>query len=127
MLADKTILASTLFVAFASGGAVGYSLNGGQAADGRNPYAARMVFKEQITELRTKGYEKAELDEAVDAYTRYLVEYQKWWDSFAESHAANLDLVDERLRERLAEIEARYRTRSGGPDSGDTDSGSEEK
>ncbi len=118
MLADKMILSSTLLVAFASGGAVGYALNDGPAADDRNPYAARMVFNEQITELQAKGYEKAEADDAVDAYTDYLREYQKWWDAFAESHGANLDLVDEELRERLAEVEARYRTRTGGPDSG---------
>jgi len=112
MLADRAVLASTLVVAFASGGAAGYSLSG--SAGDVKPYAVETVFSEQIEDLRAREFAPAEVDEAVAAYADYLREYQKWWDAFVETHEPQLDRVDERLRARLQEIEAAHRARSGG-------------
>ena len=114
MLADRAVLASTLVVAFASGGAAGYAVNGG--AHTAAPYAVETVFREQIQDLQQSGYSQTEVDQAVAVYSDYLAEYQKWWDSFVESHETNLDRVDEKRRLRLADIEAAHRARKGASD-----------
>ena len=112
MLADKTILATTMFVTFVAGGATGYAVN--SPARSAKPYAVETVFRQQIAELRTEGYADGEVAQAKDYYEQYLGEYQVWWDEFTESHRDNLDLVDERLRARLAEL-AKKRLGERGP------------
>ena len=112
MLADRAVLASTLVVAFASGGAVGYSLQGEGRAS--KPYAVETVFRQELQERRERGYSEAEMERVVSAYSAYLSEYQNWWDSFVDSHERQLDRVDEKLERSLGEIDAAHEQRTDG-------------
>ncbi len=112
MLADKTLLGATLMVTFLSGGTVGYLARDSRGAPAARPYAVETVFRHQLDELRSSGYDAAELDEARGHYEDYLGEYQVWWEQFVESHIDNLDRIDARLAEHLEELGARHRARA---------------
>ena len=113
MLADKTLLGTTLLVTFLSGGAVGYLARDSQGAPATRPYAVETVYRHQLEELQVRGYSPQEMTEARTHYETHLDEYQVWWDQFVEAHVDNLDRIDARLTQRLEELDARHRARKG--------------
>lgn len=114
MLADKTLLGTTLVVTFLSGGTVGYLARDAQSPPPSRPYAVETVFRGQLDDLAARGYSEDELAEARRHYAGYLDEYQVWWDQFVDVHVDNLDRIDARLTKHLEELDARHRARRSG-------------
>ncbi len=111
MLADKTLLSATLFVTFVAGASVGYMARNSMQG-GMPPRTPEAIYARQLDELHRKGYDDAEMAEARKAYSEYLESYERWWNDFLDVHRKNLDLVDEKLDKRLAELDARHVART---------------
>ncbi len=112
MLMDKTLLSATLMVTFLSGTFVGYSTSGPNAAgQAQHPFAATTVYAKELNQLQQKGYSPEALVDAEEAYQAYLDGYGRWWNHFQEEYQDNLDLVEAKLNERLATLEAEHEGR----------------
>lgn len=113
MLADRTLLGVTLSATFAAG------LLSGWAARDRRPQApylptnAEHVYAKDLRALADRGYDDAEMLEALRVHQQYLDAYQQWWRAFLDAHAANLDEVDRRFDLALADLKRRHDERTG--------------
>ncbi len=114
MLADRTLLGTTLLVTFLSGGALGYLARDARRPAPVRPYAVETVFATQLDALAQRGYDETELGQARTIYTDYLGEYQTWLNAFFDTHTDALDRLDRRCEERLRDLEATHRERTGG-------------
>jgi hypothetical protein len=114
MLASKTVLAVTLAATFGSGMVVGRTMQP-RIRGGAPPITAPEIYAPQMADLQRKGYDDAEMKEALAAYTDYLDGYQRWWNEFLNLHTKNLDLVDRKLEERLDALAKAHASRTGEP------------
>ncbi len=113
MLADKTLLGGTLLLTFVSGSFVGYATNEMNAPRPASPFAAAEVYRPELTKLEEAGYDAASLREAQDIYQDYLDAYSTWWTQFLETYKDNLQIIDDKLQERLKALEERVRAKGG--------------
>lgn len=112
MLADRTLLAVTLATTFAAGTITGWTTRDRRAPAPFRPTAAEHVYAADLLALRTKGYDDAEMAEALRVHQQYLDAYGRWWDEFLNAHAKNLDAVDDRFAAQLATLAARHEARA---------------
>ena len=114
MLADRTLLGLTLATTFAAGGMAGWAARNQRIDAPYRPTKAAHVYAVQLRALAEKGYDEQEVADAEKIHQQYLDSYQHWWQMFLDAHAANLDVVDRKFEERLAELDVRFRARTGG-------------
>lgn len=113
MNAQRSLLGLTLATTFAAGCMSGWSARDLRAEPPFRPTKASSVYAAQLRALGAKGYDTAELAEAEKIHQQYLDSYQHWWQMFLDAHAANLDVVDAKFEEKLADLDARFRARTG--------------
>ena len=113
MLADKTLFSMTLAVTFTSGLAVGFAAKGGRPAMAGIPTDPAVVYAPFLNDLRSRGYDDAEMSEALKCYADYHKGYSYWWTQFLEVQTKNLDLVDDKLEKRLDALAKRHAERAG--------------
>ena len=113
MHADKTLLAVTLATTFVAGGVTGWATRDLRAQAPFRPRAAEDVYAPRLAALRTRGFDEAEMKEAVKVHQAYLDGYDKWWQAFLDAHQSNLDQVDQRFEDQMDALEARFRERTG--------------
>lgn len=119
MLTDRTLLGVTLAATFAAGGVSGWAARDARSAARVNPTVAAQVYAPQIQALKERGYDAAELREALAIHQQYLDAYQTWWKAFLDAHASNLDQVDLTFERKLEGLEQQFRLRTGAaPESG---------
>jgi uncharacterized membrane protein len=114
MLADRTLLAVTLVATFTAGSLTGWAARDRRAQAPYLPTAAEHVYAADLRALRDKGYDDAEMKEALRVHQQYLDAYQQWWRAFLDAHASNLDEVDRRFEAALGELKTRHDERAGG-------------
>jgi len=115
MHADKSLLAVTLAMTFVAGGVTGWATRDLRAAAPFRPRVAEDVYAPRLAALRARGFDEAEMKEAVKVHQTYLDGYDKWWQEFLDAHQANLDQVDRRFDDQMAALVTRFEERTRDP------------
>ena len=113
MFADRTLLAVTLATTFLAGGMTGWVTRDLRPEAPFQPRSAEHVYAPRLKALRERGFDEAEMKEAVRVHQAYLEGYDYWWRSFLDAHSSNLDVVDRRFEEQMEALETRHRERGG--------------
>jgi hypothetical protein len=113
MLADKTLLSMTLAVTFTSGLAVGFAAKSGRPAMTGIPTDPAVIYAPFLNDLKTRGYDDAEMAEALKCYADYHKGYSYWWTQFLDVQTKNLDVVDDKFHKRLDALAKRHAERAG--------------
>jgi hypothetical protein len=116
MFADRTLLAVTLATTFVAGAVTGWVTRDLRPEAPFRPRAAEHVYAPRLRALRDRGFDEAEMKEAVRVHQAYLDHYDRWWQSFLETHAPNLDVADRKFGEQMEALEERFRKRTGEPE-----------
>jgi hypothetical protein len=112
MIANKTLLSGTLMVTFVSGTFVGHV--GTQSSQPDLPRrSVENVYHAEFDAARERGYSAEEIERMRVIYKDYLKSYRVWWDAMLESHQTVTDPIDLRFRERIADLERSFGTRTG--------------
>jgi hypothetical protein len=112
MLADRTLLATTLLVTFASGSLVGYTAHTSRAPGAQQWRDPEVIYSRDLARLRDQGYGPAEMAEATQAYAEYFRGYESFWNAFLDTYRSNFDQIDAKLRRRIEKVDAEFRKRT---------------
>ena len=113
MFADRTLLAVTLATTFVAGGMTGWVTRDLRPEAPFRPRAAEHVYAPRLRALRDRGFDEAEMREAVKVHQTYLDGYDKWWQAFLDAHDSNLEQVDRRFQAQMDALEDRHGKRTG--------------
>lgn len=111
-MADRTLLSVTLATTFVAGGVTGYAARDLQPQAPFRPRSAEYVYAPRLRALEQRGYDAAEMADAVRIHQEYLDAYDRWWQAFLDSHDANLEQVDRRFANELDGLELRFKARA---------------
>ena len=112
MFADRGLLAVTLATTFVAGATAGWVTRDLRPEAPFRPRAAEHVYAPRLQALRDRGFDEAEMKEAVQVHQAYLDAYDRWWQAFLDAHDSNLEQVDRRFQEQMDALEARHLERS---------------
>jgi predicted outer membrane protein len=114
MLTHKSLLGVTLTATFAAGGLTTLAVRDARPQAPYLPTNAEHVYAKDLRVLRDRGFDEAEMKEAVRVHQQYLDAYQEWWRAFLDAHASNLDEVDRKFESALADLKRRHDEKTGG-------------
>ncbi len=112
MLAEKSLLSVTLAATFVAGTVTGYAARDVKGEPPFVPTKAEHVYARRLAELRDRGYDKAEMAEALRIHQAYLDEYGGWWTKFLDGYRDSLSTVDTGFENACAELEVKFRQRT---------------
>lgn len=114
MLADRTLLFTTLVATAGAGFTTGWAARERKGDPDYRPLDARHVYADRLEALRAKGYDDAEMQEAVRAHQQLLDGYNLWWNRFLDEHDRNVTKIDSIFEGDMEKLELRFRQRTGG-------------